>query len=80
MSFPGFCEAANQQDGSAAPSNAFNAHRGWRQMDRNSIQSRREQYFKLSSQLAQIDNARLRSLFDDGPSSPGWGVPGCGDC
>src|SRR3954447_4534447 len=42
-------------------------------MARNSIESRRERYFKLSSQIAQIDNVELISLFGSGPSSEGWG-------
>jgi hypothetical protein len=42
-------------------------------MARNSIQLRRKRFFKLSSQIAQIDSAQLRSLFDDRESSAGWG-------
>ena len=42
-------------------------------MVKNSIQLRRERYFKLSSHTAQIDNAAMRSLFDDSESSTGWG-------
>jgi hypothetical protein len=42
-------------------------------MAKNSIQLRRERYFKLSSHIAQIDNAAMRSLFDDSESSAGWG-------
>jgi hypothetical protein len=42
-------------------------------MAKNPIQLRRKSYFKLSSHIAQIDNAQLRSLFDDSESSAGWG-------
>ncbi len=41
-----------------------------------SIEFRRKSYFQLSSQIAQFDNAQLRSLLDDGESnesSTGWG-------
>jgi hypothetical protein len=37
----------------------------------NHLQARRKRYFKLSSLIAQTDNARLRSLFDDGEASGG---------
>jgi hypothetical protein len=37
------------------------------------MQSRNQKYFKLSSQIAQIDNAQLRSLFDNSELSAGWG-------
>lgn len=45
--------------------------------DRIVIELRRKRYFKLSSQIAQLDNAQLRSLFDDSESSTsssGWGI------
>ena len=45
-------------------------------MTNNYIELRRKNYFKLSSQIAQLDNAQLRSLFDDSKSSTsnsGWG-------
>jgi hypothetical protein len=44
-----------------------------------SIEFRRKSYFQLSSQVAQFDNAQLRSLLDDGESnesSTGWGRNG----
>ncbi len=44
-------------------------------MAENQIELRRERYFKLSSQIAQLDNAQLRSLFDNSESnesSTGW--------
>ena len=46
-------------------------------MAENQIELRRERYFKLSSQIAQLDNAQLRSLFDNSESnesSTGWGM------
>jgi hypothetical protein len=46
-------------------------------MAKNHIELRRKRYFKLSSQIAQLDNAQLRSLFDDSESSTsssGWGL------
>ncbi|MCP6757943.1 MAG: hypothetical protein NHB32_03990 [Fischerella sp. CENA71] len=43
-------------------------------MDKNHIELRRKKYFKLSSQIAQLDNAQLRFLFDDNDSSLGWGL------
>ncbi len=42
-----------------------------------SIELRKKRYFKLSSQIAQLDNAQLRSLFDNtesNESSTGWGM------
>ncbi|MBD2777788.1 hypothetical protein [Iningainema tapete] len=38
-------------------------------MAKNRIEQRRKLYFKLSSQIAQLDNAQLRSLFDKSESS-----------
>ncbi|MEH2294609.1 hypothetical protein [Nostoc sp.] len=46
-------------------------------MAKNPIETRRKKYFKLSSQIAQLDNAQLRSLFDNSESnesSTGWGM------
>lgn len=46
-------------------------------MANNHIELRRKRYFKLSSQIAQLDNAQLRSLFDNSESnesSTGWGM------
>jgi hypothetical protein len=46
-------------------------------MAKNSIELRRKRYFKLSSQIAQLDNAQLHSLFDNSESnesSTGWGI------
>lgn len=46
-------------------------------MTKNPVELRRKRYFKLSSQIAQLDNAQLRSLFDHGESnesSTGWGI------
>jgi hypothetical protein len=42
-------------------------------MAKNPLELRRERYFKLSSQIAQIDNAHLRSLLGDTQSGGGWG-------
>src|SRR5437870_13404953 len=42
-------------------------------MAKNPIQLRRERYFKLSSEIAQIDNSQLSSLFGDSASGAGWG-------
>lgn len=46
-------------------------------MAKNSIELRRKRYFQLCSQIAQFDNAQLRSLFDNSESnesSTGWGI------
>lgn len=46
-------------------------------MAKNPIELRRKRYFHLSSQIAQLDNAQLRSLFDNSESnesSTGWGM------
>ena len=46
-------------------------------MAKNHIELRRKRYFKLSSQIAQLDNAQLYSLFDHTKSSTlssGWGI------
>lgn len=45
-------------------------------MAKNHIDLRRKKYFKLSSQIAQLDNAQLHSLFDNqsNESSTGWGM------
>jgi hypothetical protein len=48
-----------------------------RKMAKNSIELRRKRYFKLSSQIAQLENAQLHSLFDNSESnesSTGWGM------
>jgi hypothetical protein len=42
-------------------------------MARNPLQLRRERYFKLSSQIAQLDNAHLHSLFAEDEANAGWG-------
>jgi hypothetical protein len=45
-------------------------------MDHNHIELRRKRYFKLSSQIAQLDNAQLCSVFANSElneSSTGWG-------
>jgi hypothetical protein len=45
-------------------------------MAKKHIELRKKRYFKLSSQIAQLDNAQLRSLFDNSESnesSTGWG-------
>ncbi len=46
-------------------------------MAKNHIELRKKRYFKLSSQIAQLDNAQLRSVFDNSESnesSTGWGL------
>ncbi|MGI2906445.1 hypothetical protein [Tolypothrix sp. VBCCA 56010] len=46
-------------------------------MAKNHIELRRNKYFKLSSQLAELDNAQLHFLFDNSESnksSTGWGI------
>ncbi|MEH1858508.1 MAG: hypothetical protein V7L21_10975 [Nostoc sp.] len=46
-------------------------------MAKKHIELRRKRYFKLSSQIAQLDNAQLHSLFDNSQSnesSTGWGM------
>lgn len=48
-----------------------------RKMCNNDIELRRKKYFALSSQIAQLDNAQLRSLFDNSESkesNSGWGL------
>jgi hypothetical protein len=37
------------------------------------LQARRARYFTLSSQIAQLDNAQLRTLFDATETRRGWG-------
>jgi hypothetical protein len=37
------------------------------------LQARRARYFTLSSQIAHLDNAQLRSLFDANETTRGWG-------
>ena len=37
------------------------------------VDSRRQRYFKLRAQIAQMDNAALRALLEDGESNAGWG-------
>ncbi|MBD0266877.1 MAG: hypothetical protein ICV77_01155 [Cyanobacteria bacterium Co-bin8] len=41
-------------------------------MDKNPIGLRRKRYFKLSSQIAQVDNAQLHSLLGDSHSGLSW--------
>ena len=43
-------------------------------MTENQIDYRRKRYFKLSSEIAQLDNAQLHSLFDNRASKLGWGL------
>lgn len=46
-------------------------------MINNYTEIRKQKYFKLSSQIAQLNNAQLRSLFDDSESNTsnsGWGL------
>lgn len=46
-------------------------------MAKNHIELRKKRYFHLSSQIAQLDNVQLRSLFDDNEvssSNSGWGL------
>lgn len=46
-------------------------------MANNDIEFRRKKYFALSSQIAQLDNTQLRSLFDNNESkesNSGWGL------
>jgi hypothetical protein len=42
-------------------------------MAKNRIELRRRRYFKLSSLIAQIDNAQLRCLFEASEPRAGWG-------
>jgi hypothetical protein len=42
-------------------------------MANNSIEHRRAQYFRLSSQLARLDNTQLSCLFDNDAADTGWG-------
>ncbi len=42
-------------------------------MANHRLQPRQQLYFKLSSDIAQIDNAQLRSLFDTSETHSGWG-------
>lgn len=46
-------------------------------MAKNSVELRKKRYFKLSSQIAELDNTQLLSLLNDReptPSSTGWGT------
>ena len=46
-------------------------------MAKNPLELRRKRYFKLSSQIAQLDNVQLHSLFansESNESNTGWGV------
>ncbi|MEM8780990.1 MAG: hypothetical protein AAGF26_19460 [Cyanobacteria bacterium P01_G01_bin.49] len=46
-------------------------------MVKNNLEFRSKKYFKLSSQIAQLDNAQLHCLFDNSESnesSTGWGM------
>ena len=43
------------------------------QMADKQLQQRQKLYFEISSQIAQIDNAQLRSLLGKGEASNGWG-------
>jgi hypothetical protein len=38
------------------------------------LESRRQTYFNLSSQIARLNDSQLRSLFDDRELSTGWGI------
>jgi len=42
-------------------------------MTNDHLQQRRDTYFKLSSELAQMDNAQMHAVFDQNASSQGWG-------
>jgi hypothetical protein len=42
-------------------------------MSKNSIESRRQNHFKLSSKIAQLNDEQLQALFDNSESSSGWG-------
>ena len=49
---------------------------GARKMDNYDIELRRKRYFRLSSQIAQLDNTQLRSLLENNESNEsttGWG-------
>ena len=43
-------------------------------MAKNTLAQRRQRYFQLNSQLAQMDNERLRSLVGPAESRGGWGA------
>jgi hypothetical protein len=43
-------------------------------MTKNSLADRKKRYFRLSSQLAQLDNTQLLNLFNDTEPSMGWGI------
>jgi hypothetical protein len=43
-------------------------------MVENHLETRRQTYFNISSQIARLDDAQLRSLFDDRELSTGWGI------
>lgn len=42
-------------------------------MTMNALEDRRQRYFHISSDLAQIDNNEMRQLFDKSESRAGWG-------
>jgi hypothetical protein len=46
-------------------------------MTKNHLEIRKHKYFDLSSQIARLDDAQLRSLFDDHELSTGWGISFC---
>jgi serine/threonine protein kinase len=43
-------------------------------MVKNNLESRRQTYFNISSQIAGLDDVQLRSLFNDRELSSGWGI------
>ena len=43
-------------------------------MTENQIELRKQKYFKLNSQIVQLENAQLHALFDTGASPLGWGL------
>jgi hypothetical protein len=44
------------------------------QMTKNSLADRKKRYFQLSSQIAQLDNDQLLTLFNDTEPKMGWGI------
>jgi hypothetical protein len=43
-------------------------------MTKNSLADRKKRYFQLSSQIAQLDNEQLLTLFNDTEPKMGWGI------
>ena len=43
-------------------------------MSRTNLEARRQRYFQLNTQLAQLDNNQINQLFNENDQTRGWGV------